>query len=144
MIRVLIIDDDEAARAWIKKQLTGESDMEIVGECVDGEDALQKIELLRPNVVITEIEIPKLSGLELMCSPNVTKRPYVIVTTVSDKYAVRAFEASVIDYLLKPYDIWRFKAAILKLRSYLDRDSRLEGKVNIDTLVDRLRVSIKF
>ena len=138
MIRALIVDTDSTAIGLMTTYLSEEADIEIVGYCVDGDDAVEKVELLRPDVLLIEIDIPGLSGLQVINSPGITKRPYAIVTARSDQYAVRAFEANVTDYLMKPLERHRFKAAIIKLRCNMDRDSQLGGRIDLDTLMNYL------
>ncbi|HEV2332444.1 MAG TPA: response regulator, partial [Gammaproteobacteria bacterium] len=116
MIRALIVDSDTTAINLVMGHLNEETDVEIVGQCADGNEALEKIELLRPDVLFIEMELPGLTGLQVICSPGITKRPYAIITARSDRYALQAFEANVTDYLLKPLEQRRFKAAMIKLR----------------------------
>lgn len=139
MIRVLIVDDHPEMRSWLAALLAEESDIEVVGECADGDDALDKIEILRPDAVFIEIELPRRSGLEVIHAPSTTKRPYMVVTTRTERYAVQAFEANVTDYLLKPLDLKRLRTAIMKLRSNMDRDSQLDGRIDLDMLMSYLK-----
>jgi two-component system LytT family response regulator len=139
MIRALVVDGDSASRNWILKHLGQEQDFEIIGECADGEDAIEKIGVLRPDVVFTEVEMRELSCFDILRSPNVTKRPYTIITTTSDRHAMQAFDSNVTDYLLKPLDYRRFKAALVKLRSTMDRDAHLERRVDLDQLMSYLK-----
>lgn len=139
MIRALVVDGDPAARAWVLEHLALEVDFEVVGECMDGDEAIEKVSVLRPDVLITEVDIRQLSCFDILRSPNVTKRPYMIITTTSDRHAMQAFELNVTDYLLKPVDQRRFKAALVKLRSAMDRDAHLERRVDLDQLVSYLK-----
>ena len=139
MIRVLIVDDESEMRGWLAAHLAQENDIEVVGECTDGDDALDKIEILRPDAVFIEIELPRRSGLEVIHAPSTTKRPYMVVTTRTERYAVQAFEANVTDYLLKPLDLRRLRTAIMKLRSNMDRDTQLDGRIDLDMLMNYLK-----
>lgn len=139
MIRALLVDADPASRDWILRHLAQEPDFEVIGECADGDEAVEKIGVLRPDVVFAEVEVQHLSCFDILRSPNVTKRPYMIITTGSDRYAMQAFESNVTDYLLKPMDQRRFKAALVKLRSGMDRDAHLERRVDLDQLVSYLK-----
>ena len=138
MIRALLIDSDPASLALALAHLGEESDVEVVGQCADGADALEKIELLRPDALFLEAELPDMLGLELICSPRISKRPYVVITAASDKHALQAIDANVTDYLLKPLDKRRLKAALAKLRGSLERDSHLDGRIDLDMLMNYL------
>lgn len=138
MIRALLVDGDRQSLDLTLAQLAEEPDVEVVGQCTDGRQALEKIELLRPDVVIMELDLPGLSGLEVISSPRITKRPYVVITTTNGGHALWAFEANITDYLLKPLDKTRFRAAIVKLRRNLDRDAQLDGRIDLDMLMSYL------
>jgi two-component system LytT family response regulator len=138
MIRVLLLDNDTASVGRTLSHLAEEADVEVVGHCTDGMDALEKIELLRPDVLFMEVDLPGMSGFEVIASPRISKRPYVVVTTTSERHALQAFEANVIDYLLKPMDKYRLKGALLKLRGNMERDSHLEGRIDLDVLMNYL------
>ena len=138
MIRALIVDSDPVAIDHVMNHVADEPDVEVIGYCTDGNEALEKIELLRPDVLFIEMELPGLNGLQAICSPGITKRPYAIVTARIDKYALQAFEANVTDYLLKPLEQRRFKAAMVKLRGNMDRDSQLGGRIDLDMLMNYL------
>lgn len=138
MIRALLVDNDPASLNLTLAQLAEESDVEVVGQCADGRQALEKIELLRPDVLIMELDLPGISGLDVISSPSISKRPYVLVTTGNDRHALWAFEANVTDYLLKPLDKRRFSAALVKLRANMDRDAQLDGRIDLDMLMNYL------
>ena len=138
MIRALLIDNDPASVELALAHLGEETDVEVVGQCADGADALEKIELLRPDVLFMEAELPDMSGLELVRSPRISKRPYVVIIAASDRCALQAIEANVVDYLLKPLEKRRLKAALAKLRGSLERDSNLDGRIDLDMLMNYL------
>jgi len=138
MIRALVVDKNPAAVKHILACLAEEPDVEVVGQCADGREALEKIELLRPDALFIEMELDGITGLEVAASPNISKRPYAIITAASDRYALQAFEANVTDYLLKPLEPRRFKTALLKLRGNMDRDSQLDGRIDLDMLMSYL------
>lgn len=138
MIRALVVDKDPAALRHLLACLGEEPDVEVVGQCADTQDALERIELLRPDALFIEMELPGLSGLEVATSPSISKRPYAILTAASDRYAMQAFEANVTDYLLKPLDPRRLKTALVKLRGNMERDSQLDGRIDLDMLMNYL------
>lgn len=111
--RVLIIDDEPLARSIIKSYLQENEDFEVVGECGDGFEAIKLIGNLAPDVLFLDIQMPKVNGFELLeIIPN---PPTVVFTTAFDEYALKAFEVSAIDYLLKPFSKERFDAALTKI-----------------------------
>lgn len=115
MIKVVIIDDEPLARSVIKEYLSTSEDIEVVEECGDGFDGVKAITTHEPDLIFLDIQMPKITGfemLELLDSP-----PCVIFTTAFDEYAMQAFEAHAIDYLLKPFSKDRFEKALQKWRN---------------------------
>lgn len=131
MIRILIIDDESLAREKLKRLLTGLNDpeIEIAGEASDGAEALEKIDSLKPDAVIIDIQMPGLTGMEVI--RNITHKPAVIFSTAYDQYAVQAFENNAIDYLLKPYDSDRLKKAVQKLKTFSGQHTLQESLKNM-------------
>ncbi|HEV8239665.1 MAG TPA: response regulator [Thermoanaerobaculia bacterium] len=114
-LRVLIVDDEEPARQLLSELLAGEDDVELIGECRNGFEAVQSIQTLAPDLVLLDVQMPKLDGfevLELLDSP-----PMVVFVTAYDEYAVRAFEVHAVDYLLKPVSGERLHAALERVRA---------------------------
>jgi DNA-binding LytR/AlgR family response regulator len=111
MMRVLIIDDEEAARDRLRRMLSTYEDLEIVGEAQDGPAAVEAVELKRPDLIFLDIQMPGCSGLEVAASLR-APRPRVIFCTAFDEYAVEAFELNAVDYLLKPVSRARLAAAL--------------------------------
>jgi two-component system LytT family response regulator len=118
-MRILIVDDERPARDKLRRLLAGDPGIEAVGEAGDGIEALARIADFRPDAVFLDIEMPELSGLELAASlPE--PAPLLVFVTAWDQYAIRAFDADAIDYLLKPYDASRLRRALQRLRARLD------------------------
>ena len=115
MIRALIIDDEQAARDRLRQLLSAISDIEIIGEAEDGEEAIAKIGEMEPDLVFLDIQMPGCSGLEVAAS-LVAPRPSIIFCTAYDEYAVDAFELHAVDYLLKPVNRARLEHAIQRVR----------------------------
>lgn len=111
-IKVLIIEDEEPARALIKHYLAGYSEIKVVGECADGFSGLRSIRELSPDLVFLDIQMPKLTGFELL--EVLEKKPEIIFTTAYDEFAIKAFDLNAVDYLLKPYSQKRFDIAMQK------------------------------
>jgi two-component system, LytTR family, response regulator len=127
VIRVLIADNDVVSKHKLHAYLNHAHDLNVVAECVDGMDARDKLNILEPDIVILNVELPGMSGFEILGSTAHMKMPYVIFTSVDEKYALRAFEFNAIDYLVKPLEKRRFHDAITKARRYIERDLRAEN-----------------
>jgi len=111
-IRVLIVDDEPLARRGIRLELADESEVEIVGECSDGPQAVIAIRDLKPDLVFLDQQMPKLDGFGVISAIGPESMPAVIFVTAYDHYALQAFETHAVDYLLKPFSSDRFKRAL--------------------------------
>ncbi|WP_415908975.1 LytR/AlgR family response regulator transcription factor [Oleiharenicola sp. Vm1] len=111
-IRVLIVDDERPARRALRTLLENESDIEIVGEATDGERGMEAIRKLRPQLVFLDVQMPILTGLEMLNKLPAGERPEIIFVTAYDEFALRAFELQAVDYLVKPYSDQRFHMAL--------------------------------
>ena len=116
MIRCLIVDDEAPARQRLARLLGADDDVEIAGEAGDGASALEQIAALRPDVVFLDIDMPALDGLGVAAALGASG-PAIVFVTAFDEHALRAFELSAIDYLVKPVAQERLDAALAKLRS---------------------------
>jgi two-component system LytT family response regulator len=118
-IRIVIIDDEAPARDLIKYYLKEVDSLEVIAECADGFSGLKSISSLKPDLVFLDIQMPRLTGIELV--EVLTEKPEIIFTTAYDQFAIRAFELNAVDYLMKPFEKRRFleavKKAIYKIRS---------------------------
>ena len=112
--RALIVDDERPARAKVARLLKSDARFETVGEARDGFDALAKIEALRRDLVVLDIQMPGIGGFEVLEALGPETEVVVIFSTAYEQHALRAFEANAVDYLLKPYDAARFKRALDK------------------------------
>lgn len=111
-IKVLIIDDEQLARDLLKNYLSKDPRLEVIGECSNGFEGVLAIQELNPDLVFLDIQMPKITGfemLELLSDP-----PVIIFSTAYEEFAIRAFEANAVDYLLKPYPAERVQVAIDK------------------------------
>lgn len=114
-MRILIVDDEKPARDKLRRLLAQETGVAAIEEALDGIDALERIEAFRPDALFLDIAMPELSGIELAASlPE--PAPAIVFVTAYDEYALRAFDAGAIDYLLKPYDAARLARAVQRLR----------------------------
>jgi two-component system, LytTR family, response regulator len=116
MIRCILIDDEQPARELVKKMLSNHDDVEIVAECSNGFDGFKAIKDFEPDLVFLDIQMPKLTGFEMLELFEDEVKPHVVFITAYDQYALKAFEQNAIDYLLKPYTPDRFNAALDKAR----------------------------
>jgi DNA-binding LytR/AlgR family response regulator len=114
MVRCVVIDDEELARQHLTRLLAAHADVEIAGEASNGGDALQLLSDCRPDVAFLDIEMPGLNGFEVLT--QLRHSPRVVFATAYDEYAIRAFDANAIDYLLKPIQAARLAQAMDKLR----------------------------
>lgn len=112
MSKVIIIDDEFLARSMVKEYLKKHPQLEVVAECGDGFEGLKAIQEHQPDLIFLDIQMPKISGFEML--ELVENPPAVIFATAFDEYAIKAFEAHAIDYLLKPFDQDRFDKAVSK------------------------------
>jgi two-component system, LytTR family, response regulator len=111
-IRTLLVDDEEIARRGLRVRLERAKEIEIVGECQNGVEAIETINLLSPDLVFLDVQMPELSGFDVLRAVRPKAMPHVVFVTAFDQYAVRAFEVHALDYLLKPIDDERFAATL--------------------------------
>jgi len=116
--RVVVVDDDPTARMRLIDLVAAERDFQLVGTCQDGVEAIERLRLGDVDLVFLDVDMPRKTGLEVIAEMGDEMPPVVFVTGFME-YAVRAFEACAIDFLLKPYDDARFHAALEKLREHL-------------------------
>jgi two-component system LytT family response regulator len=117
--RVLAADDEAPARAKVKRLLADDPRFLLVGEAADGTEAVARVEALRPDLLLLDVQMPGLTGFEVLEALGVEGAPAVIFSTAYDAFALQAFEAHAVDYLLKPYDADRFGRALDKAHALL-------------------------
>ena len=125
-IKTIIVDDESLARRGLELRLADAKDIEIIAQCSNGREALEKIAELEPDLVFMDIQMPGLSGFDVVKNIDKNQLPMIIFVTAFDRYAVDAFEAQAVDYVLKPIDDNRLQAALSKVRRNIEQ----EGKVN--------------
>ena len=128
----LIIDDEKLARDLLSEYLESFSEIEILGECANGNEAVEKIDKLKPDLIFLDVQMPGMNGFEVL--EEIDHEPYVIFTTAYDQYAIKAFEKNAVDYLLKPLDEERFKLAVNRAL----KQKKLEQS-SIGDLLDSIR-----
>ena len=126
MIRTLIVDDEHYAREELRQQLACDPAIEIVGEAANAIEALPLIQRLKPDVVFLDIQMPKLSGMELVAMLD--PLPRIVFVTAFDEYAIQAFEENAFDYLLKPVTAERMNKALERIQRLLSPKGELAGQ----------------
>ena len=121
MIRSLIVDDEALSRQIIREYVVNEADVEIVGECADGFEAVKFAAAHKPDLLFLDVQMPKLDGFEVL--ELVGTAPAVVFVTAFDQYATKAFDAAAVDYLVKPFDIARFRTALQRVRGRLEKNA---------------------
>jgi two-component system LytT family response regulator len=116
-MRVIIVDDEALARGVLREYLGAHADVDIVGECANGFEAVKAIAELRPELVFLDIQMPKLNGFEVLELAGRAQAPRVIFVTAFEQYAIKAFEVHAIDYLLKPFSQQRLDVALARARA---------------------------
>jgi two-component system LytT family response regulator len=111
-VRVLIVDDEPLARERLRTLLGARPDVTVVGECGDGRDAVAKIESLRPDLVLLDVQMPEMGGFEVVDAVSPAHLPAIIFVTAYDEHAIRAFDVDAVDYVLKPVQPDRFGKAM--------------------------------
>jgi two-component system LytT family response regulator len=138
-IRTLVVDDEPLARERLTALLAGEPDIEVVGQCRDGEEAITSIVDRGPDLVFLDVQMPQLNGFEVIDAVGSDRMPLVIFVTAYDQHALRAFEVRALDYLLKPFDRERFSEALQRARKQIERDETGDLGRRLLALVKDLR-----
>lgn len=123
-IKTLIIDDEKPARRALRGLLEKDRDLEVAGEAADGEQALELINRLHPQLIFLDVQMPMLTGLELVAQLPPAGRPEIVFVTAYDHHALAAFDAHAVDYLVKPFTDARFATAVQRAKRRLS-DGRL-------------------
>lgn len=118
-IRTLIVDDEPLARNHLKSLLAPDEEIEIVGECGSGSEAVDAIRRDEPDLVLLDIQIPELDGFEVIREIGPNAMPFVLFVTAYDEHALRAFEAQALDYLMKPVNRERFNGAVQRAKEII-------------------------
>lgn len=135
-LRVLVVDDEAPARAKLRRLVVADPRFVVVAEAEDGPAALARIEAERPDVVLLDVAMPGMSGLEVASALSPEERPVIIFSTAHADHALAAFELSAIDYLLKPYDASRLARALDRAMAQVTAKERASG-AQWQTLLDQ-------
>ncbi len=136
-LRVVIADDERPARAFLRDMLASAEDVEIVGEATNGAEAIEMIERLQPDLALLDLQMPVYDGLAVVRMIKRKLLPLVAFITAFDEYAIRAFEANAIDYLLKPIDPARLRRTLMRAHERLERaDARADDSERLRAVAD--------
>jgi two-component system LytT family response regulator len=138
-IRTLVVDDEPLARERIKRFLAAEPDLELIGECAEGREAVAAIQTLKPDLVFLDIQIPELDGFGVLKAIAIEQMPAVIFVTAYDRYALQAFDVNALDYLLKPYNRERFHKAVERARAQLSNGAKGELNERLISLLENFK-----
>lgn len=127
-IRALIVDDEPLGRERIRTLLREDAEVEVVGECVDGRQAIAAVERLKPDLLFLDVQMPEMDGFAVVDAMAAQHMPAIIFVTAYDRYAVQAFEVHALDYLLKSFDRERFQSAVARAKQEIRRSR--EGALN--------------
>lgn len=115
-LRALIVDDEALARTALVRLLKRERDVNLIGQCGDGESAVQAIRQTQPDIVFLDVQMPEMDGFQVVEAIGAEQMPVTIFVTAFDRYAIRAFDANAVDYLLKPFAADRLARALARAR----------------------------
>jgi two-component system, LytTR family, response regulator len=134
-IKTIIVDDESLARKRIAQLLAPETDLEIVAECADGLAAISAVGEHEPDLMFLDVEMPELSGFDVLREINPKTMPAVVFVTAYDQYTIQAFDAHAVDYLLKPFSEERFRQAVSRTRQRIEAK---KGNRAVDPSLSRL------
>jgi two-component system, LytTR family, response regulator len=131
-LSVLIVDDEPLARQRLQRLLRGEPDLKLLPPCADGPAAIAAIHEQRPDLLFLDVQMPGMTGFEVLAAVGARAMPVVIFVTAHDRFALQAFEAEALDYLLKPFGTERVHKALTRARDFLAGGARrrLERQYN--------------
>lgn len=142
-VRVLIVDDEPPARRNIAMLLRDDADVEIIGECSSGKDAIAATRNLRPDLLFLDVQMPENDGFDVLEMLGRELPPAIVFVTAYDQYALRAFEAGALDYLLKPFENSRFYRALGRAKEKIDL-ARRNLAAKVDHLVIKSAGQVSF
>jgi two-component system LytT family response regulator len=125
--KIIIIDDEPLARSIVAEYIQNHSDLELVAECNNGFEGVKAIMQHKPDLIFLDIQMPKINGFEML--EILDEKPSVIFTTAFDEFAIKAFEANAVDYLLKPFDKARFDGALKKWKEQKSTEKEIDALI---------------
>ena len=143
-IRVVIADDELLARKFIRRMLKQDAEVEIVAECSNGADAVVAIRKETPDLVFLDVQMPEMDGFAVLDAVRLDHLPEIVFTTAYESYAIRAFELHALDYLLKPFDQVRFKAALKYAKERFQSQHEEDKRLQVGTLLESIRAQQEY
>mgnify|MGYP000498077683 CR=1 FL=1 len=134
-IRTIIVDDEKVAREGVAMLLSKDTEFELLDSCANGKQAVESITHYEPDVVFLDIQMPDMTGFEVLNKLPVRVNPLIVFITAFDQYAIKAFEASAFDYLLKPFDDERFYDVLKRTKNQISLIKSGKYSQNIEDLV---------
>jgi two-component system LytT family response regulator len=136
-LRVLVVDDEPLARTGLRALIAKDPELECIGDCADGQAAVEAIESLNPDLVLLDVQMPEIDGFGVIRAIGSERMPPVIFVTAYEEFALEAFRVHALDYLLKPF-------SDAELRAALDRAKRQQRTTSLSELVDSVRSRSKY
>lgn len=141
-IRALVVDDESLAREALQVMLDDDSEIEVVAECRNGQEAAAAIREKSPDIVFLDIQMPEMDGFQVIEEVGLERMPVTVFVTAFDKHALRAFEARALDYLLKPFDHDRFDSALYRAKTLVRQQKLGEISESLFALMNDLKLKI--
>ena len=138
-VRALIVDDDEYSRRSIRALLREDAEVDVIGECGSGAEAVSVIRGQRPDLVFLEVRLPGMNGFQLLEEVGAEIAPAAVFVTGDDHYALRAFDVQAVDFLLKPFDDERFFESLKRVKEYLSREEAVRLRSRLQSLLEEFR-----
>src|SRR5919107_997640 len=138
-IRVLIVEDEPPARRRLRALLARDAEVEVVGSCAGGAEALRVTREAAPDLIFLDVQMPRMDGFEFLRALKPGRLPLIIFVTAHDQYALQAFDVHALDYLLKPFDDERFGRALRRAKEHLRVRAEAAPGFRIQSLLDALR-----
>ena len=138
-LRALIVDDEPLAREWVRSAIAEDRELEVIGECGNGFEAAEAIRRLKPELVFLDVQMPGLDGFGVLEALSPDEIPAIVFITAFDQYAVRAFEAQAVDYLMKPFSRERLEEAVRRVREILKGRSLEDFRESIGKIIEKIR-----
>lgn len=136
-IRTIIVDDEPLARRAIKHLLARDSEIHVVARCRNGVEAVKQISTMKPDLVFLDVQMPGMSGFEVMQAVGVENMPLTVFVTAYDTYALKAFDMQALDYLLKPFEDSRFEQTLRRAKKALSRYNAGSSAKRFEALLER-------
>lgn len=144
LIRALIVDDEPPARAILREMLKDHPEVEVIGECANGQEAVKALAMQTPDLMFLDIQMPEMDGFALLEALGEERMPTVIFVTAYDRYAVRAFEVAAVDYLLKPFNHTRLAQALQRAKHHLHNHDSADRSRQVIELLHQINARAEY